>query len=812
MITYNGHFPRQRVGEAIKQKQEWYANCIDYIIAAGISMNDRNDTELQLNILHGNIPNEFYKKTLNPYNAAKEKYQRFPATMRNFDIMSDIVRRYVSEYFKGVHEFTVNADNAEVVLKKDIKLREAILQLAQQAFQQEVERQMQAVQQQMAQSGQEVSPEQMQQQMQEAIPDPEQFIKDFNKNYIDDESKQAQDVLDFIRSMTADDMLYLSCFLNFCTLGECYTYTEINGEKLRKEHVPVLEAYPIPNSNFFVEDHDMFARRMTLSYNQIMDMFDDVLEDRDREFLEKYYDSDAGSPTATKLLYSQYFEYYPDGCAKFSNEERDLFKKEDVDIARVNGNLYEVWHVVWRGEARHGVLTYQNEVGLQTQRIVEEGYQLNPEDGDISIEWAYEPQVYEGYRIGSRYNAVYPIKARPLPYQRDGKLPYNGLMEVLPFMGKFSIVKLITPYQIMRNIISYHREMVIAKNKMLILLLPESLVASDSEDKVYKMAADGVLLVDDSEDTNSQKMANIRMLNASMGDYITQLTNLMESIKMEAREMVDMNAQRYGEISQYAGKQTTEEAISRSSMGSIIIVATFDEMRKRDYQRDIDYAKLAYIDGLQTTFYDDKQQHRFLSLDVNSFIFNTYSVMVKNSQKELDKLNQLRQWAFSAAQNGDLDMAIAAITGNNVAQISDLVNQFMAIKRQHENELKQADQMLEQAKLQNELAKIQAQGEQDRLTEQLKYQYEMQLKYIDVDMSMLSAANDTSGDAAATANRIKETAEQNKVALSQQKLALEQNKFSADMYNKAADRQVKREQMENDLKIAKTNKNKYDKK
>ena len=79
-------------------------------------------------------------------------------------------------------------------------------------------------------------------------------------------------------------------------------------------------------------------------------------------------------------------------------------------------------------------------------------------------------------------------------------------------------------------------------------------------------------------------------------------------------------------------------------------------------------------------------------------------------------------------------------------------------------------------------------------------------------MSMLNAANDTSADAAANANRLKEQAEQNKVALSQQKLAFEQNKFSADMYNKAADRQVKREQMQNDLKIAKTNKNKYDKK
>jgi hypothetical protein len=236
-------------------------------------------------------------------------------------------------------------------------------------------------------------------------------------------------------------------------------------------------------------------------------------------------------------------------------------------------------------------------------------------------------------------------------------------MEVLPLMGKFSIVKLITPYQIMRNIISYHREMVIAKNKMLILLLPESLVSSDSEDKIYKMAADGVLLVDDSEDANSQKMANIRLLNANLGDYITQLTNLLEAIKQEAREMVDMNMQRYGEIAQSAGNAVTQEAVTRSSMGSVIIVTIFDEMRRRDYQRDIDYAKLAYIDGLQTSFFDDKYNQRYVSLDVDSFIYGDYTALVKNDQKEIEKMQQLQQWAFSAAQNGDLDMAIAAITG-----------------------------------------------------------------------------------------------------------------------------------------------------
>ena len=551
----------------------------------------------------------------------------------------------------------------------------------------------------------------------------------------------------------------------------------------------------------------MFARRMMLSYPQIMDMFDEILDKKDREFLEKYYNTTEGNVAPTKLLYSQYFEHYPDGCEKFTKEERDFFKNNPISIHEQNKSLFEVWHVVWKGEVRRGILTYINELGFQTTRIVDEGYRLNKEAGDISIEWAYEPQVYEGYRIGSRYNAVYPIKARPIAYQRDGKLPYNGIMEVLPLMGKFSIIKLITPYQIMRNIISYHREMVIAKNKMLVLLLPESLVASDTEDKIYRMAADGTLLVDDTEDANSQKMAQVRMLNANMGDYISQLTNLIEAIKLEAREMVDMNMQRYGEIAQSAGAATTQEAVARSSMGSVIIVTMFDEMRKRDYQRDIDFAKLAYIDGLQVSFYDDKYIQRYLSLDVNSFINSDLSVIVKNDQKELDKLNQLRQWAFSAAQNGDLEMAMAAITGNNVTQIKETINKFTEIKQQHEEQMQQMEQMLKQEELQNKIAEIQAKGEQDRLTEELKYQYEMQLKYVDVDMSLLNTP--TSDDGART--RLQELAERNKTALSQQKLSLEREKLAGTMYNAAAERQIKREQMENQLKIAKTNKNKYDK-
>mgnify|MGYP007130329362 FL=1 len=801
--NYTLKFPQQKVSGAIKSKAEWYTNCIDYVIDTGLAMNDRTEDEVKLRILRGDIPNSFYKKTLNPYNATNEKYQRFPATMRNLDIMSDIIRRYVSEYFKGVHEFIVGANNPDIVINKNAKLKEKIGELAQQAFQQEFEKAYQQAVQQAQQQGQDpstINP-------QDSMPDPEQFIKDFNEKYIDDESKQGQDMLDYIRSITQDNIIYLSAFFNFVSLGECYSYCDIRGSKIVKENVPVLEAYPIPNGNYFVEDHDMFARKMMLSYQQIMDMFEDNLDDKDKAFLETYYSQQSAHGGITRLTYNQYFETYPDVCEKFNKEERELFKRDPINVYDVNTNLYEVWHVVWRGEAKRGILTYVNELGLTTTRVVDEGYTLNKEIGDISIEWAYEPQVYEGYRIGTRYTAIYPIKARPIAFNRGGKLPYNGIMEVLPMMGKFSIIKLIAPYQIMRNIFAYHREMVIAKNKMLILLLPESLIASNTEDKIYKMAADGVLLVDDTEDANSQKMANIRLLNANLGSYITELTNLMEATKLEAREMVDMNVQRYGDIAQSAGAATTQEAITRSSMGMVILVQMFDEFRKADYNRDLDYCKLAYIDGLDTSYWNELGQKKYISLDVDTFINSDYSTTVRNDSKELDKVQQLRQWAFSAAQNGDLDMALAAITGDNVSQIKATVQKFTELKRQHEEQMQQTEQMLKQEEIQNKLREIEAKGEQDRLTEQLKYQYELQLKYIDVDMSLLGQEGADDG----SEKRLAALAEQNKTNIEQQKLQLAREQMYADSYSKAADRQVKREDIKTKLQIAKTNKNRYDK-
>ena len=789
----NYDFPLQRVPNSKKKEAEWYAACADWIIAQGQANKDTNELEVRYSILQGNIPDKFYKKILNPYNATQEKYKRFPATMRNYDLMKGIIRRYVSEYIKNPHDFVVGANNPEVVLARNAKLRQELNVLVQQ----KIAARIQESYQQFVNEGND--PKQFN--PQEAL-DVEAFIKEFNENYIDDISEQGQKLLNVIQDITEDTLLYSRAYFDFVTFGETYTYTDVVGNKLVKRVVSPRDAFPINTDNIFREDDDMFCERRKMSYQQIVDEFDEYLDDKQREFLNTYYAKQSVN-TPTELSFSIYESYFPDVCKKYSDEDRSLFRKTPNMMRDSNTDLYDVWHVVWRGEARSALVTFVNQNGLMDTRIEEDDYVLNAENGDISIEYIYVPQVYECTRIGTRNDAIYPYGARPIAYNRHGKLPYNGINELLPGFGRFSIVDIVTPYQVFYNIVSYHREMTIAKNKLSILMLAKSLLGKVPEDTIYKMLADGILLVDDSVDQGMLRAQQVRILQNNIGDYITQLSNLLQEIKASANEQVDMTPQRYGEIANSAGKGVTEEAVIRGSMGTVILEYMMDCMRERDYNRDLDFTKFAWIDGLDTSYRDMNGDIKYISLDVNSHVYADYLIKAKNSVKEQDKLRQLQNYAFSAAQNGDNMMAIAAIQGDNVAAITKLIKKYQEEKNAHDEQLQQMEQQIKQMEQEFEIQKIQVKGEEDRKTKELEGYLDQQIELIRADANMISYNAEVGDDnREAGIDRLNAA----RVRVEQEKINLERQRIAADNYNKAEDRKVKMRDIDAKIQIAKANK------
>ncbi len=792
-------FPVQRVPNSRKKEEDWYAACCDWVIAQGLANRDSNELEVKYRILNGDIPNEFYKKILNPYNTTQEKYKRFPATMRNYDLMKGIIRRYVSEYIKNPHDFIVGANNAEVVLTRNAKLRKEL----QVIVEQKIAARIQQSYQDWINNGnnpQEFNP-------QTAL-DVEAFIKEFNENYIDDISAQGQALLNVIKDITEDTLLYARAYFDFVTFGEAYTYTDVIGDKLVKRVVSPRDAFPINTDNIFREDDDMFCERRKLTYQQIVDEFDEYLTEKQREFLDTYY-AKRSANVPTELAFSTYESYFPEVCKKYSDEDRAMFKKHPNMLRDNNSDLYDVWHVVWRGEVRRAIITYVNEVGLMDTRIEEDDYVLNPLAGDISIEYIYEPQVYECVRIGTRNDAIYPYGARAIAYNRKGKLPYNGVNELLPGFGKFSIVEIVTPFQVFYNIVAYHREMTLAKNKLNILMMAKSLLGKVPEDTIYKMLADGILYIDDTNDQGMLRAQQVRILQTNIGDYLTQLNNLLTEIKESANEQVDMTPQRYGEIANSAGKGVTEEAVLRGSMGTVIVEYMLDCMRERDYNRDLDYSKCAWIDGLDTSYRDAGGNIKYISLDVDKHIYADYIIKCKNSVKEQDKLKQLQQYAFSAAQNGDNMMAIAAIEGDNVATITKLIKKYQEQKDAHEEQLKQMEQQTAQMEQEFEIQKIKVKGEEDRKTKELEGYLDQQIELIRADANMISYNAEVGNDAKeAGLNRLDAA----RARVEQEKINVEKQKVILDTFNKERDRQVKMHDIDTKLKVTKQNKNRYDSK
>lgn len=789
----NYDFPLQRVPNSKKKEAEWYAACADWIIAQGQANKDTNELEVKYSILQGNIPDKFYKKVLNPYNATQEKYKRFPATMRNYDLMKGIIRRYVSEYIKNPHDFVVGANNPEVVLARNAKLRQELNDLVQQ----KIAARIQESYQQFVNEGND--PKQFN--PQDAI-DVEAFVKEFNENYIDDISEQGQKILNVVQDITEDTLLYSRAYFDFVTFGEAYTYSDVVGNKLVKRVVSPRDAFPINTDNIFREDDDMFCERRKMSYQQIVDEFDEYLDDKQREFLNTYYAKQSVN-TPIELSFNIYESYFPDVCKKYSDEDRILFKNIPNMMRDINTDLYDVWHVVWRGESRSALVTFVNQNGLMDTRIEEDDYVLNADSGDISIKYIYVPQVYECTRIGTRNDAIYPYGARPIAYNRNGKLPYNGINELLPGFGRFSIIDIVTPYQVFYNIVSYHREMTIAKNKLSILMLAKSLLGKVPEDTIYKMLADGILILEDSVDQGMIRAQQVRILQNNIGDYITQLSNLLQEIKASANEQVDMTPQRYGEIANSAGKGVTEEAVIRGSMGTVILEYMMDCMRERDYNRDLDFTKFAWIDGLDTSYRDMNGNIKYLSLDVNYHVYADYLIKAKNSVKEQDKLRQLQNYAFSAAQNGDNMMAIAAIQGDNVAAITKLIKKYQDEKNAHDEQLQQMEQQTKQMEQEFEIQKIQVKGDEDRKTKELEGYIDQQIELIRADANMISYNAEVGDDnREAGIDRLNVA----RVRVEQEKINLERQKIAADNYNKAEDRKVKMHDIDAKLQIAKANK------
>lgn len=760
MLSNITRLPEQRVSRATRMTKEWYIDTADYYIAKAIASNDRGTTRMLYETAKGNINPEHYSKTLNPFNATNEKLLRHPAEMRNLDMIKPITRRMVGEYIRQEHEMMILSVNPDVVYSRNRKVEEQVINLAVQMF-------INVLNENGTETGEPTA----------EIPDVNEFVENFKQEYISEESERAQDLLTAVEVYTNAEKLYAMAYYDWIVAGEVFTYRDIKKGKFIKKRIDPNDAFPIFNGEPLVEDMEGFLHVSEITMTQLLDE-DEELTEEDFNYIKEVLRNNTQTHAVNvpwEVVVGYHGSARVEDYCKRNGTSGNYTRQESFPLNKRNGDTITKHHIVYRTEVKEGILKFTNELGFEDEMIVDEDFELPANTPGLEIEWRWVSKVFEQTRYGVEPCGIY-TKPKPVIYQRDGKLPYNGLVELLPNFGRFSIPEILLPFQLSRNIFNFYRETAIAKFKTVLTFIPESILGTTGEQvdrNLHRLITSGVHFYDDSEDGAVNKINNgIKQLDANIGDYVQQTSEVMELLKQEAWEAVDMTPQRYGQIGNNAGKGVTEEAIIRGSMGSVVVVYMFDKFREADYNADIAYTKLAWMEGRTEALLDKDGKTRYIELDANYLSDNEFMIVARNSDKYNEQLAQLKEFAFAAAQNGDTAKAFTSVTSSSIDKIQRAWDRFDEIQRQHEETLKQLDIQEQEAKAAAEQQKADLEHQHKMEQIEAKGEIDKEVARIRVNAGIDQYGNDTSlygGKNNLSAQLSKEQSEDRKFAFDKEK-------------------------------------------
>lgn len=775
-----GTFPRQKVPKS-KKTDEWYKSTVDHIISrSNFNTSWKRNLFDLYEAYNGRINESTYRYVTNPYNTNNQNFTRFPAKMRNYNIIKPAIDLLLGEKRNRPINWQVIAKNADSFSEYEKYLADLHMKNIENLMVRDL----------MQYQG--VPPEQLPQVLSEKEVDTLA-----QTSYKDRRAIMGQEAMDYLWEELDLKEKYQLGFFHWLVSGETYTYRDVVHDEVVQEIVsPVDLDYAQTQGLEYIEDADWVVRRMYCSANELVDKFYDV-----EGFQELIDELESPIENRTSGFFLPFLQQI--------NNNTDI---------RNNNQAIETLHVTWKGFDKYGLLTYDNGFGVETKMVSEE-YVLQPDLGDISIEWMWVTRFYECWKIDGKHY----IKKQPIPIQRNQitnfskcKGPYNGRVYSRVHSENISVVMIGLAYQVLYNIVHYRMELSIAKNKDKIILMEHNAIPKShgwTEDKfMYYADAMGFAFIDTLSATNGKSLTSFnqyQVLDASMGQYIAQSYDLLTAIKTEWEEMVGLNRQRKGQQSSSDGLGVSQEAIYRSSVITEELFAKFDKFMECDCQGILDYSKQAWRGTKKERYIRSDGSVALLEIS-EDYPESMFGIFFKNSNKEHEKLQTLKQLSVAFAQQGSTPSTVAEILdSNNFAKVKEdlrkLEQQAQAIEQQKSEAQNNAIVQAEQIKSQESDLNRRHESSENNL----QRIHEVELKLIDVDLALakqesdvrmnsesISAGNTSSSDVEKSAiERLKLLAEDNRkrieLSLKNRELDLKEKDIDVKRENNIRDNKTK---------------------
>lgn len=697
--------PNQRVSTKEKQTKDWTRQMATYVVNLAVGCNDKSKVRTFLDMANGKVDKSMYEYVLKTHGISENeiKKEKLIENLREIDFLQPIKDHYLGEFTSSYNNYQVYTDDPDTVFLRNKTFGNKVLEVMGQKLINELNKTMN--------TGQETK----------QVPDIEVMLDEYISEWNDERATAAQLRLNLLNSVIDAKVKYNQAYYYWWACEEVYTYRQVHKNDVLFEVVSPLEYYRIPSSNTYVEDDDYGVRIFSRSLYTILDMYDEFLTDKDRDYLHTITRSDLNPDVRINLLKSRCIENGMSPSDYLDNQ--NTINNDFINNSGFNNpDNISLVHYVAKTEVKVGYLTFLAPDGSTQETVVAGDYILDTDGGDISIKYDWIQEMWQGEIIGygqgtsNEAQAIY-TKFRPIDTQREKftnlnicKSPYNGLSSIHRDSEKKPIPYRVNTYMALARIYHYQIEKAIQKWKS-ILLIPQSFLTDDAnmsmEQRLSHMESSSILAFNDGQVNPNAVQSMREIATTATFNFVSTLMGLLQTLKQDAWEVSNMTPSRMGNQPGYQGKSVTENSMEQATISSNWSLEMFNLFRAKDYLANYDTSKVAWSEGKQGSFIDESTgAHSTVAVDPMEHMSLNIGINVGNSRLLDEKLKAMKEVAFSAAQNGEFEMAIEAILNDNLQSLRSKILKVSKANKIYKEQMAQAEQQsalqIEQTKQQTE--------------------------------------------------------------------------------------------------------------
>lgn len=487
------------------------------------------------------------------------------------------------------------------------------------------------------------------------------------------------------------------------------------------------------------------------------------------------------------------------------------------------GYKYVVVRSYWVSKKKIGRLIYLDEMGNEQSTLVDENYKNGMMPTQISLEWGWVNQWYQGIKIGAD---IYHVK----PYTLLDYCPIIGTVYEQKNTEAKSLVDLMKPFQVIYNVCMNQLYKLLEKEmgKVQLMSLRHIPIPKDGDAQdaleMWEMEARnrGVVFVDDSpENLKAPSSFNqFTSLDLTRTQEIQSRYTLAQQMKVECWELIGMSRQRMGSIAASETATATNTAMQQSYSQTEPLFVAHEYVTGQLYQAIVDAA--LYIEGQKPqstlSYITNEGESAFVQVNGTDLSLRDLQVFLTNRPEDTQMFNELRQLSQAVIQNGGtLYDVIELYSTKSMRQMKKTFKDLrdkMDAQQQQQLQLQQQQQQAQQQQAQSALEqaaqmKLQDQANSDRQNE-LDRVNKKEIALINAmakDPQGVGADIDNSGSPdivelsklSAETNKANKEFEgkmaeiNNRNSLAQQKLQLERDKIKLARDNQANDLAVAKE-------------------